>query len=113
MDELMHVGILGMKWGRRKSRSGGSDSSSADHKTASSLKGKRLSEMSNEDLKKLTTRLQLEKQFKDLNKKEVGEGQKFVKEVLVGVAKQAATKYLAENLPKAGALLVDRIKKGG
>lgn len=95
MNYLQHFGILGMKWGRRKSRSGGSDTSSEDHKSASSLKKKKLSEMSNEELKKLTARLQLEKQYKDLTKVELGGGQKFVSDVLQGVGKQIATKYLA------------------
>lgn len=106
MNDLIHYGILGMRWGKRKS--GGSDSS--DHATASVLKKKRLNEMSNEELKKLTARLQLEKQYKDLTKKEVGAGRKFVGEVMTGVAKQATSKFLADNLPKIASFVGNQVQ---
>lgn len=60
---LAHYGVLGMKWGRRK----GQDTSSSDHKNASSLKSKKVHELSNEQLKTLTKRLNLESEFKRLN----------------------------------------------
>jgi len=114
MTDLKHVGILGMKWGRRKSSSS-SSTSSVDHASASTLKKKKLNEMSNEELKKLTTRMQLEKQFKDLSKRDVSIGQKFVTDVATNFLKQEAvgflttfSKTIASNVLKA---IKDRVDK--
>lgn len=95
MNSLQHVGILGMKWGRRKARPSGPDKTSSDHKVGVSLKRKKLSEMSNEELRTLTNRLQLEKQYKDLTKTDISSGRKFVSEVLQSAGKQLASKYVA------------------
>lgn len=149
---LKHVGVLGMRWGKRKASStsdrpshfarsleqkygikgglpglknkvGENFDKSLKQKygvTRSDIaarkqknKKKKLSEMSNEELKTLTTRLQLEKQYKDLTKTDLSFGQKFVSDVLVGAGKQLATKYVAnagESLIKS--LLDLRTKKG-
>lgn len=106
-NELQHFGILGMKWGRRKSRSGGVDTSSEDHRAVSSIKKKRVNEMSNDELKKLTARLQLEKQYSDLTKKETNIGVKIVTDILLNTGKQVASKYLADQANT----LIDMIKK--
>jgi len=107
---IKHVGILGMKWGRRKVSS--STSSSSDHQTASKLKSRRLNELSNDELKKLTTRLQLEKQYKDLTKTDLSGGQKFVADVLQGAGKQLASKYVANMGESAIKIITDLFKKG-
>ena len=67
-NELTHYGVIGMKWGRRKASSG---SSSADHISVSGLRKKKLNEMSNDELTQLTKRLQLERQYKELNMSKV------------------------------------------
>lgn len=110
-SELQHFGILGMKWGRRKNRSTGPDTSSEDHRTASSLKKKKLSELSNEELTKLTKRLQLEKQYKDLTKVEMDAGRKFMSEVVTGVAKQQSINMLNLAIGNAGKLIKELIEK--
>lgn len=95
-NSLMHWGIAGMKWGvRRNTSSKSSRPDSEDHKTAKSLRGKKVREMSNDELKKLTTRLQLEKQFKDLSSSDVSPGQRFIQEVISNAGKQLASKYVA------------------
>lgn len=110
-NELTHFGIPGMKWGIRRKRPSGPDTSSEDHRTASSLKKKKLSEMSNEELKKLTTRLQLEKQYKDLTKVEVDAGRKFMSDVVTGVAKQQSINMLNLAIGNAGKLIKEIIEK--
>lgn len=72
---IAHYGVKGMKWGKRK---GGVSTRkpSKDHKTASKIKQKHLSEMSNDDLQKLNQRQQLEKKYKDLNPSTVSKGAK-------------------------------------
>jgi hypothetical protein len=58
------------------------------------LKGKRISEMSNAELKALNERLQLEKQYKELTKLDVSPARKFVTDLLVDVGKQTAKSYI-------------------
>lgn len=83
-DELYHWGVLGMKWGRRKgtttSSSGGRSSRksrmSQDAREASAIKKKKVSEMSNAELRKLNERQNLEKNYKSLNPSAISKGAK-------------------------------------
>ena len=78
-DMLQHVGIMGMRWGRRKGR----DTSSSDHKTAVHLKGKKLKDMSNEELRTLATRIRLEREHKnDINPGKFTRGKNHVSNAL-------------------------------
>lgn len=114
-NSLFHWGIPGMKWGIRRKMRNHMDRSvkqkygidlaakraaaqarqSEDHKTVAALRKKKVSEMSNDELKKLATRLQLEKQLRDLSASDIGPGKKFVTEVLTNAGKQLASKYIA------------------
>ena len=70
MNELKHYGVLGMRWGRRKSASSTTlTNPSKDHVRKTQLKKKKISEMTNDELKEITNRLQLEKQYNDAFKK--------------------------------------------
>ena len=84
-NNLVHFGIPGMKWGKGKARGTSSKSkpriTSDDHKKKVLLKGKKIHEMSNEQLRELTTRIQLEKQVRDLNPGHVKKGLNVVKTV--------------------------------
>lgn len=107
---IKHFGVKGMKWGVRRSRSGGSSHSvSADAAKASALKGTvrkhGTAALSNSDLQHLVTRLNLEQQHQRLNPAHVSTGKKILDQLLgVGgnVAKQQATslanQYAAEGL---------------
>lgn len=115
-DFLAHYGVKGMKWGRRKARNSDDGdrpkrTPSEDHLTAKALKKKRVSEMSNADLKKLTTRMQLEKQYAELTQdsRTVSRGEKFVKRsISVGNTINQVAAFA--NSP-AGKLLASQIKQ--
>jgi len=103
---LTHTGVLGMRWGVRKGKLkahfkrsieqkyGPRIPKSQDHLAAKALKKKKLSQMSNDELKKLNTRLQLERQYKDLNKSNTSSGKKFISDVISSSGKTLASKYL-------------------
>ena len=86
-DELQHVGVKGMKWGVRKDRSARinnikiqtkipppPDNRSADSKRAQGLRSKKVSELSNDELRTLNQRVELERKFKELNPSNVQKG---------------------------------------
>ena len=77
-NKLQHVGVLGMKWGRRKART-----PSEDHISAlSGLKGKQVHELSNAQIRKAAERIQLERQYKSLTTKEKSAGRKMIEDIL-------------------------------
>lgn len=97
--ELMHYGVLGMKWGVRR---GGSKTSgvnkrkskqSEDYTRAKALKKKKVSQLSNAELKELNNRMNLENQYKNLKRQNVSTGRKFVQDVAYETAKNTASEY--------------------
>jgi len=114
IDSLYHVGVLGMKWGKRGKRKfapraasklhqtikdkTAKKESSEDHKKKVILKKKQIHEMSNAELKTLNERLQLEKQYKQLRKEDVVAGQKFATDMLRDIGKEIAKESIKETI---------------
>lgn len=63
-DALMHYGVLGMKWGKRRGNSGGG---STDYKRARRDQAKGTKNLSDNALKKLVNRQNLEQQYARMN----------------------------------------------
>ena len=64
-NELYHYGVLGMKWGVRRTPK----QISADSARIKNIRKKRVDEMSNQDLKDANNRLNLERNYRDLTRK--------------------------------------------
>lgn len=82
---LQHYGVLGMKWGvHRASKSGTNlkkskyDGWSSDAKDTAALKKKKPYQLTNEELRRANNRMQLESQYKQLNKKGIAKGLAYV-----------------------------------
>lgn len=104
-EYLQHWGILGMKWGKKKGRKKTPTktirtSASDDYLAKEKLKSKSLKEMSNKEIRSFTERIQLEKQYSDLTKKEISRGRKMVDEFLLSPLKEVASKKIKEMITK-------------
>lgn len=113
--ELSHYGKKGMKWGVRKSgsvkKASAAKRTSKDHKEAAKIKQKKTSEMSNEELKTLTKRMQLEKSYKELNPHKMSTGKKYLAAAL-GTYAMANTIVSIPSSPayKVGKKIVNNIR---
>lgn len=106
-NELMHYGVLGMKWGVRRSQAqlarigkkskkqGWSDDATA----AAEIKTKKLKQMSNTELRKLNERTRLENEYKNLHKRKSAGG-KFVSDVMKESSKELAKDYTKKSMKK-------------
>lgn len=124
IEELYHYGVLGMKWGVRRNRRNvkkaqakaskkagktKAQKGSEDFEKAKALNAKGAKHLSNAELKELTTRMQLESQYKNLNPSKVKKGMKIVAGVatagttvstLYGLSKSPLAKDVAKALSK-------------
>ena len=130
---LMHYGVLGMRWGKRKSgqsvsvspgvrgalkevgglvkdavkddvskfkslasRLKSKSEPSADYARSRQLKKKPVAKLSNEELKTVITRLQLEKQLKDLDRQQVGKGKRFISNFVANLAAKGVNAFVQQ-----------------
>ena len=96
-EMLQHYGILGMKWGVRRTPAQLTRANGGAGKTESSDEIKK---MSDSELRSKINRLQMEKQYKQLTSSEISVGRKFVQDVLTNAAKQTATNYVSKYMTK-------------
>lgn len=116
-NEIYHYGVLGMKWGKRRSRKelardrkkNRTDNSSEDAKTASKIKSKSVKQMSNAELRQLNERTRLEQEYSRLNPSAIKKGYKYVA-AAAGVMSTALTVYTTSSkLIEIGKRASDRI----
>jgi len=114
IDQLYHAGIPGMKWGIRRFQnpdgtrtkfgkkrdldSASKEENSEDFKKSREKMGKPISKLNNAELKSLNERLQLEKQYKVLTKKEMSPGKKFIVDLLADQGKKELKEFVAKQL---------------
>lgn len=73
---------------------------------------KKVSEMSDEELRRRINRIQMEQQYSKLNQKQVSAGKKFVTAILVSAATSVATSYTNKYLGKGVEYLGGKVSKG-
>lgn len=159
-NELIHYGVLGMRWGVRRSpevlaakrariadekevtkahkkyidtvtpkrkKEAYADYEQKRSKAASSRQKekevykKKLAEakenpvkkMSDAELRQVINRMQMEKQYSQLTKKETSAGQKFVTDILTNAAKQTASNYVSKYMTKGVDILINKVTNGG
>lgn len=126
-NELYHYGVINMKWGRRRYQNKDGTLTPLGKKRADKLrkqyldltgkkqlrgdkpkqstqpdkpKTKSISEMSDDELKKLINRKQLEQQYSQLSPKKISVGKKFIDNVLSPAAQEAGKKALSSYMEK-------------
>ena len=112
-DELYHYGVKGMKWGVRKGRKSGelkrslkkkfraaktrfqNASGSRNSNALRAYRKKDINRMSNKDLQTAINRMNLEKQYRNLTRKDLMVGNRIAKDILAygGTALLAYSTY--------------------
>jgi len=123
VDQLYHYGILGQKWGFRrfqkedgtrtpagkKREAEGEVVKSEDHIKSRENKSKSPEGLSNDELRKLNERLQLESTYKALTTEKIQKSDSFVKKALKDAGGQALTEFSKSVFLASAKLLVKQI----
>jgi len=131
-NKIEHTGVKGMRWGQRhpvlpdgtrrgirgetagkylkkKDTASSTKKHSEDAKAIAEIKKKKIHEMSNEEIAKVTKRMDLEKRYKDLNPSKAAKGKKAAKGILSTIGTVAGTAGSIAALAGIGATLYKKV----
>lgn len=102
-DELYHYGVLGMKWGKRRSE--------AELARARKSRAKNDAKtLSDDELRKRVNRLQLEQQYSKLTGTDVSKGKQYAKKILAAATVTATATTTAITLYNNAGKIKDIVK---
>lgn len=118
-NTLYHHGILGQKWGVRRFRNADGTLTAAGKKRArqsrsedsarvKAIRKKKVSQMSNKELQEANSRLQLERQYRDLTKKKSA-GKKAVQAFIATAGTIAAIEGASKTYKRVGEAVLKKI----
>lgn len=118
-DYLMHYGVKGMKWGKRKkkdksdSRPLTSDDAADAKNLQRAIDNKGVGHLSNKELKSVVARMELQQQYDKLQTKgsRVESGKNFLADVFADAAKNVATSFVEDAMRGAASAGADRARK--
>lgn len=97
LDEILaHYGVKGMKWGVRRKRG-------SDGKASAGTEKPKAKDLSDDELRKAVSRMQMERQYNDLVKGKSGKnaGAEFVKGIAMNVARATITGLATQQVNSA------------
>ena len=103
-NTLYHHGVKGMRWGIRRDRK--QSAYHEDYRKAHNKKS--FKSMSDQELRSVNNRLQMESQYKHLTKK-AGIGKKVVKAFVAGATTISSVALAANTYKKYGTAAIDKI----
>lgn len=113
---LEHFGILGMRWGHRRSSENSTSSSkssssekkeSNEHEEAVNLGKKGIKNLSNDELQKYTRRMQLEQQYRQLSAQQKVQQQNAGKVFVKNLAKDTGNTLARQYAKRIATVLID------
>lgn len=97
-NELKHYGVLGMKWGVRRTQAELDAAAGRTPRKSRRQVKNELSTMSDAELRTRLNRLNMEKQYQKLSRPEKTTGRKIVDAILIESAKTVASSYVKTHL---------------
>ena len=106
---LAHIGVKGMRWGVRKASGPSSSDAATARKLKARVKKNGLNNLTNDELKRLNTRMDLEAKYNKVNPGTARRGQALVAGILATVGTATAVYNLNKNpIVELGATLIRR-----